>query len=278
MRTTANIFGGLRYYKDRPYDAQAQFDLHQSQEYFRVIWHNDVTTNENNLDDQMPRISGGYLPIDDEAKLTFTKGTSFPTPDDYRFAKIFGEDAYTFFDRFGQDSGDVFDRYYSHVAPRSIAWIGGYAYFAQSDPREIEPDEDWILLFKIQSSMTLEQPTVMWGDSGVGGFFHSARRLAPQRLFTCPVCLGQLLGPTDEGFDDYRMGQRDDFRRRLRRGATDQPRACRPDRGASPDASLTACPSTPKTRIASRSSKSGPTWPRCNSISRWRSRRRLRPA
>lgn len=162
---------GLQFYKDKPYNAQAQFDLQQSQEYFRVVWHEDVTTDESNLDNRVPRISGGYLPIDDEAKLTFTLGSSFPTPDDYRFAKIYGEDAYTFFDRFGQDSGDVFDRYYSHVAPRSIAWIGGYAYFTQSDPREIEPDEDWVLLFKIQSSVTFEQPAVMWGDTGVGGFF-----------------------------------------------------------------------------------------------------------
>lgn len=162
---------GLQFYKEKPYDAQAQFDLQQSQDYFRVVWHDNIITNLDQLDDSVPSTRSGYLPIDDEAKLTFTKGTSFPTPDDYRFEKTFGVNGYSFFDRFGADAGDVFDRYYSHVAPRSIAWVGGYAYFTQTDPRETEPDDDWILLLEIQSSMTNEQPSVMWGDAGIGAFF-----------------------------------------------------------------------------------------------------------
>ena len=52
-----------------------------------------------------------------------------------------------------------------------IAWIGGYAYFTQTDPREIVPDEEWLLLFELQSSMREDQPAVMWGDVGIGAFF-----------------------------------------------------------------------------------------------------------
>ena len=76
-----------------------------------------------------------------------------------------------FFEQFGDAAESVYRRYYSHVTVHDIAWIGGYAFFTQSDPREIAPDEDWLLLLEIQSSMTMDQPSVLWGDAGIGAFF-----------------------------------------------------------------------------------------------------------
>jgi uncharacterized protein YwqG len=161
---------GLQFSTQKPYNAQVQFDLQQSQDYFRVVWHEDVVSEEIELEHNVPGAQG-YLPIDDEAKLSFTKGTSHPTPDDYRFARVFGANGYDFFERFGANANDVFDRYYSHVGIESIAWIGGYASFTQTDPREAEPDSDWLLLLEIQSSMRDDQPSVLWGDAGTGAFF-----------------------------------------------------------------------------------------------------------
>ena len=162
---------GLEHIRTEPYDAKAQFELQQKQNYFRVVWHEEVIEDEAALSSQEYGRSDAFLPIDDEAKLTFEAGTGYPVPGDYRFDKIFGEDGYQFFDRFGDEAESVYVRYTSHIGIRSIAWIGGYAYFTQWDPRYADPDEDWLLLLEIQSSTSLDQPEVMWGDAGIGAFF-----------------------------------------------------------------------------------------------------------
>lgn len=162
---------GLRLYDEKPWNPHAWFESMQTQDYFRVVWHEKVITDEDALEQKVPAIPEGYMPVDDEARLTFEPGTSYPVPVDYRFARVFGADEYDFFEQFGDVADSVADRYYSHITVRSIAWIGGYAYFTQSDPREIVPDEEWLLLLEIQSSMSENQPSVMWGDGGTGAFF-----------------------------------------------------------------------------------------------------------
>lgn len=162
---------GLQFYSKKLYDADKRFELMQSQEYFRVVWHTSVTENENELTREVPAGREGFLPVVDEAKLTFTAGTSYPGPADYRFNKVFGGNGWEFFDRFGDQAESVAVRYSSHVTVRSIAWVGGYADFTQWDPREHAPDEDWLLLFELASSSSLDQPEVMWGDAGIGAFF-----------------------------------------------------------------------------------------------------------
>ena len=168
---TSKQVWGLQFDDQEPFDPRAWFELMQSQEYFRVIWHEIVLAEEDLVEHDVPRVPEGLMPVDDEAKLSFSPGTSYPVPADYRFSRVFGADGYDFFERFGEVADSVFDRYYSHVTVREIAWIGGYADFTQSDPREVVPDEDWLLLLEIQSSMTEEQPSVLWGDAGIGAFF-----------------------------------------------------------------------------------------------------------
>ncbi len=162
---------GLEHLDTRPHDAKAQFELQQKQNYFRVVWHEDVIRDEKALTKKHPSRSGTVLPIVDEGRLTFTASTGYPVPGDYRFEKVFGEGDYRFFERFGDEAESVYVRYSSHVTIRSIAWIGGYAFFTQWDPRYADPDEDWLLLFEIQSSLSLDQPEVLWGDAGIGAFF-----------------------------------------------------------------------------------------------------------
>jgi uncharacterized protein YwqG len=168
---TSKQVWGLQFYDKRPYDPHSQFELMQSQDYFRVVWHETILTDEDALEHRVPTGSEGIMPVDDEAKLSFHSGTSFPGPVDYRFGRIFGADAYEFFEQFGESEESVATRYYSHITVREIAWVGGYAEFTQSDPREIVPEEDWLLLLEIQSSMTENQPSVLWGDAGIGAFF-----------------------------------------------------------------------------------------------------------
>ena len=162
---------GVEHVETEPYDATAQFELQQKQNYFRIVWHEDVVRDEGALTKTHPGRSLLALPIVDEARLKFTAGTGYPEPGDYRFEKVFGEEGYEFFERFGNDADSVYTRYSSHIAIHSIAWIGGYAFFTQWDPRYADPDEDWLLLFEIQSSTSPDQPEVLWGDAGIGAFF-----------------------------------------------------------------------------------------------------------
>lgn len=55
----------------------------------------------------------------------------------------------------------------------NLSWIrnqgsklGGYAHFTQGDTRDFDTDEDWVLLFQLDSDENL-----MWGDLGIGNWF-----------------------------------------------------------------------------------------------------------
>ncbi len=161
---------GLQFYKGEPYDARAQFELWKSQEYFRVLWHDTIEEDAESSDFDIRFDPDALMPADEEARLTFDAGTSYPVPGDYRFESVFGKDEYEFFEQFGDKEESVAVRYMSYITVHDIAWIGGYAYFTQVDPREIVPDEEWLLLFELQSS-TADQPSVLWGDLGIGAFF-----------------------------------------------------------------------------------------------------------
>ena len=162
---------GLQFNRDGPYDARAQFELLRSQEYFRVVWHEAIEESQSLSDLGIRFGSQSLMPAEQEARLTFESGVSYPVPGDYRFARVFGKDDWDFFDQFGDKADSVGERYMSHTYVDAIAWLGGYAYFAQDDPRAIAADEDWLLLLEIQSSTRADQPAVLWGDVGTGAFF-----------------------------------------------------------------------------------------------------------
>ncbi|MEM9689122.1 MAG: YwqG family protein [Pseudomonadota bacterium] len=166
-----NQVWGVEFVETTPYDAQAQFELQQQPNYFRVVWHDTVVTDEDKLQTDHPGSDKLELPVMGEAKLSFSEGIGYPVPGDYRFDKIFGAEGYEFFERFGDAADSVFVRYTSHITIDSVAWLGGYAFFTQWDPRYAEPDEDWLLLFEIQSWWEEGGPEVLWGDAGIGAFF-----------------------------------------------------------------------------------------------------------
>ncbi|MGY8643346.1 MAG: YwqG family protein [Verrucomicrobiales bacterium] len=105
-----------------------------------------------------------FLPIEDEARLTFQNRTEFINPDDYRFTRIFGED---FYDKLGPFKVSVWNWLYDRPSSNQHK-IGGWGNFAQTDPRYQVEHEDWSLLFQMDSDV---EANIYWGDIGIGNFF-----------------------------------------------------------------------------------------------------------
>jgi len=146
------------------------FESLMAQDFFRVIYYDGGVEQPKRLQTKSPKIPDGLLPIDQEARLTFSRHIGYVPNDDYRFEKFFKADAVEFFERFGTLAYEVGNQYYQFTQPLAQAWVGGYAVFAQSDPRGIREDEDWVPLLEINSSNE-HGLDILWGDSGVGAFF-----------------------------------------------------------------------------------------------------------
>lgn len=104
--------------------------------------------------------------------MHFTADTERMSSSDYRFERLVGGNAYDTFEAWakanGHDEAVVDDIFRS--LDGSGHKIGGYPYFSQSDPRDGGPME---LLLQFDSD-----DRMMWGDSGVGGFFIDPAALA----------------------------------------------------------------------------------------------------
>lgn len=154
---------------------------HTDQSYFRVIYFPRVSRNADDLITATPavEIDDEYgFPVTDEARLTFALGSSYVRPEDYRFRRVFGLDRFEFFSRLERDKGDIEDAYEKFMGSRQyVARIGGYSRVEQMDPRLEFPDEDWILLFSLDSQGDGGY-AVGWGDGGVGNFYIRPEDLA----------------------------------------------------------------------------------------------------
>jgi len=161
---------GAYSYSAEPFIPEAYFRSMGDQRFFRVMYHNNVIKERKKLLTKLPSFKKGFMPIDKEAVLKFRAKTGYVSNDDYRFVKYFGMDAITFFDQFSENANDIGNQYYQFTYPEGQAWIGGYATFAQGDPRDIAKDEDWVLLLEIDSTFKNDLD-ILWGDAGVGTFF-----------------------------------------------------------------------------------------------------------
>ncbi len=94
--------------------------------------------------------------------LSATKSVEIAPLSDIAFDGKLGDE---FFRAFGEDEYDLRDRYSEAVAATGHK-IGGYAHFAQEDPRA--PDHDDILLLQLDSD---DKIGLKWGDMGVAHFF-----------------------------------------------------------------------------------------------------------
>jgi uncharacterized protein YwqG len=151
------------------------------QSYFRVIYFRQVSRNADDLITATPAVKfhDEYsFPAMDEARLTFALGSSYVRPEDYRFRRFFGVDRSEFFSRLEPDKSDIEEAYEKFMGGREyVARIGGYSRVEQMDPRLEFPDEDWILLFSLDSQGDGGYP-VGWGDGGVGNFYIRPEDLA----------------------------------------------------------------------------------------------------
>lgn len=151
------------------------------QSYFRTIYFPRVSHDAEGLITATPvvEIDDEYsFPALDEALLTFVEGSSYVRPEDYRFRRFFGQDARDFFYRAGPDMEHVLDAYEKFMgARRYVARIGGYSRVEQRDPRLEFPEQDWIVLFSLDSEGAGNYP-VGWGSGGIGNFYIRPEDLA----------------------------------------------------------------------------------------------------
>lgn len=151
------------------------------QSYFRVIYFTQVSRDPEKLITATPTVQFDEeygFPAMDEAQLIFTPGSSYVRHEDYRFRRFFGKDGFEFFFGRDRDMDGVRDAYEKFMGGRRyVARIGGYSRVEQNDPRLEFPDEDWILLFSLDSESDSDY-AVGWGSGGVGNFYIRAEDLA----------------------------------------------------------------------------------------------------
>lgn len=156
-------------------------DCRTDQSYFRVIYFPRISRDAENLIVATPAVEFDEeygFPAMDEARLTLAPGSSYVRPEDYRFRRVFGQDGFEFFYGRDRDMDDVRDAYKKFMGGRRyVARIGGYSRVEQRDPRLEFPDEDWIVLFSLDSASGGDY-AVGWGDGGVGNFYIRPEDLA----------------------------------------------------------------------------------------------------
>lgn len=165
---TGDQVWGMRMGDDEYFDEDEYLRDLQAGEYFRVLYYPDADSGD--PQGVVPPVAIGFLPVNQEARLQFREQTGYVTLTDFRFERIFGSDPYDFFEQFGQAGDLVWEQYEDFVGQHSVARVGGYADFAQEDPRVLAPDEDWLLLLQLDSYTTDDGVEVLWGDAGVGSF------------------------------------------------------------------------------------------------------------
>jgi len=119
------------------------------------------------LDDAIkvgPNVAYEDLPFKNETpfKLNLKKSVEIAPISDIAFDRLMGDE---FFRSYGEEEYDIRDRYSEAISAAGHK-MGGYAHFAQEDPRD--PDHNEILLLQLDSD---DQIGMLWGDMGVAHFF-----------------------------------------------------------------------------------------------------------
>lgn len=144
------------------------FDENTEQKNFRIIYHEEIETDESKLlsDFSFVKVEEEMFPIESEAKLIFTKGTQIMPAGDFRFDSLIGAD-----DKYEHYA--ELERYYELYGSLSHK-IGGYPGFTQFDPREHYHKDRTELLLQVDSDDAID---IIWGDCGVANFFISEEDL-----------------------------------------------------------------------------------------------------
>jgi uncharacterized protein YwqG len=141
------------------------------QSYFRVVYFPEVSQQTSPLITESPPIECDEdcgFPVTEEARLRFAPASSFVRPDDYRFERVFAKTREQVFD---SRSPSLEDEYMTFNGGwRYNGRVGGYSRVEQEDPRLQFPNEDWIVLFSLDS-LSVDGYGVLWGDDGIGNFY-----------------------------------------------------------------------------------------------------------
>jgi len=147
-----------------------KFDAMITQKNWRVVYFSEIEKNIENLISDFsflpnPKDYETWPPVIKPCSLRFKKDYAPVAISDYQFNEIFG-DPFDFFEQLGEVGNDVMDAYSIDYSGRGHK-IGGYADFAQIDPRE----PSWgynILLLQIDSEPSKD---IDFGSAGVGHLF-----------------------------------------------------------------------------------------------------------
>lgn len=146
------------------------FDNLIMQEDFKIIYHPELLEDKQKLYTDfsfIESINYERFPITEECVLNFEYKYA-PVPlCDFQFEKYFGQHVNTFLDdkKYEEEGWSLYENLYPGAGHK----IGGYARFAQTDPREDTIYHDYnILLLQIDTD---EESGISWGDGGVANFF-----------------------------------------------------------------------------------------------------------
>jgi uncharacterized protein YwqG len=144
-----------------------------------VIWYEDI--DKNVTEDsvcaklhKLPKAEEECSPLNGEFGISFTRSEESMPANDAHFPPIFTAEFNKLLpqspieepDILGDDINEMIWEYTDNAGHK----IGGYPMFTQWDPR-IENDDRTVLLFQLDSDYSAGNTKVMWGDSGVCGFF-----------------------------------------------------------------------------------------------------------
>ncbi len=135
--------------------------------HFKAVYYPDVIKSESALEsdfDFLPPFETTPIYPDQPFGMSFELVDEIAPMEDAAFGKVMGED---FFDQFEDEElkWEIKQAYGVEVSAEGHK-IGGYAHFAQEDPRD--PDHPLLLLFQMDSDVEIE---CNWGDMGTAHFF-----------------------------------------------------------------------------------------------------------
>ncbi len=145
------------------------FDDQQKQDGFRIIFHEKMTQDISQLQQDFPisEIEDLASPVVGQYAITFTTSESVIGMNDFQFSEKIVDVYETLGDDEGEEFAEEYDGFYSSNGHR----LGGYPFFTQSDPREYtDVIKPYILLLQVDTDDS-DGVEIMWGDSGVGNFF-----------------------------------------------------------------------------------------------------------
>jgi uncharacterized protein YwqG len=147
----------------------------QQQENFRVIYHHDAKPESTALLSDfsfLPVFNDLPLSADVHRAISATADSMPMPPEDYRFEQLLGD----IFTELGDEKWSTLNAYRKAIGTVGHR-LGGYAGFAQEDPRQ--ENSPWELLLQLDTDPSIG---LIWGDYGVAHWFYAPPQTASRSL------------------------------------------------------------------------------------------------